>query len=189
MKKLLTLLVMAGYALAAPALAQAPDPKLEWATKVVTLQQGPELERLVAQLSSSATQDLIANWEPRLKTNVPKAKQAKATEELNIELQKYSDDVSKIIGSRVGKVSTETLVPAYMERFSLEELKQIATFFESPVIKKYQLAAPELGNMFVEKLVTSVRPDVASRAKIFDESASKIVGSAPPAAAGKPSKK
>ena len=189
MKKLLSALAIAGLAFSSLSQAQTPDPKLEWATKVVALQQGPELERLVAQLSQSATQDLIVNWEPRLQSNVPKAKQAKATEDLNAELQKYADDVSKIIGGKVAAVSTASLVPAYVERFTLEELKQIATFFDSPVIKKYQAASPELGNMFVQKLVDSVRPDVAARAKKFDESAITIVGTTPPAASSKPARK
>ena len=33
--------------------AQTPDAKTEWATKVVTLQQGPELDRLVSQLAAA----------------------------------------------------------------------------------------------------------------------------------------
>ncbi|MES2979805.1 MAG: DUF2059 domain-containing protein [Pseudomonadota bacterium] len=179
MKKLLTALALAGLAFSASSQAQTADPKLEWATKVVALQQGPELDRLVAQLAGSATQDLIANWEPRLQTSVPKARQAKAMEDLNGELKKYSDEVSKIIGDKVTKVSTDTLVPAYMERFTLDELKQISAFFESPVIKKYQGVAPQMGSLFVEKLVEASRTEVVARARQFDESATKIVGTAP----------
>jgi hypothetical protein len=186
MKYFLTALAFAAVA-AGPALAQNTDPKLEWANKVVSLQQGPELDRLVAQLSASASQDLIANWEPRLMNNVPKARQPKATEELNAELQKYSDEVAAIISGKVKTVSAATLVPAYVERFSLDELKQIAAFFESPVIKKYQSVSPQLGSLFVEKLVEASRADVTARAKRFDQSAEKIVGAAPaPAAPARP---
>ena len=179
MKKLFVALAMAGTFCALPMHAQTVDPKIEWATKVVALQQGPELDRLVQQLSGSAAQELIAKWGPKLETNVSKAKQQKASEDLNAELKKYADDTSSLISKQVSKVSTDALVPAYAERFTLDELKQIAAFFESPAIKKYQTTAPELGNIFVQKLVEASRPDVMARSKQFDDAAAKIVGNAP----------
>jgi hypothetical protein len=193
MKKLIITLAMTGLAslTCSTALhAQTPDPKTEWAKKVVALQQGPELDRLVDQLAGSTAQDLIAKWGPKLEANVPKAKQQKASEDLNAELKKYADDAKQLIGKQVSKVSADALVPAYTERFTLEELKQIAAFFESPAIKKYQTTAPELGNIFVQKLVDATRSDVVARVKQFDDAALKIIGTAPAApGAGKPAKK
>ena len=179
MKKLITTLALAGLACTTALHAQTADPKTEWAAKVVALQQGPELERLVAQLAGGSTQDLIANWAPKLEANVPKAQQKKASDDMNAELKKYADDANKLISKQVSKVSADVLVPAYAERFTLEELKQIASFFESPAIKKYQTTAPELGNMFVQKLIDASRADVQARAKQFDSAALKIVGSKP----------
>ena len=174
-------------------MAQTTNSKTDLAAKVVTLQQGPELDRLVIQLAGSTTQQLIANWGPKLETNVPKVRQEKASEELNAELKKYADDTVQLITKQVKKVSADVLVPAYAERFTQEELQQIAAFFESPVIKKYQAAAPELGNTFVQKLVEASRADVLVRARQFDDAALKIVGNSPSASpdpkAGKPAKK
>ncbi|SFB75048.1 hypothetical protein SAMN05216344_102244 [Polaromonas sp. OV174] len=186
MKKLMTALAIASLGFTAALHAQTPDAKTELAKKVVALQQGPELERLVAQLAGSTTQDLIANWGPKLEANVPKAKQQKASEDLNAELKKYATDTTQLIGNQVKKVSTDILVPAYAERFTQEELQQIAMFFESPAIKKYQATAPELGKVFIEKLIEASRPDVLARAKQFDDAALKIVG--PDAVAPKASK-
>ena len=179
MKKLLIAVALSSLALASTAQTQPADPKIEWATKAVALQQGPELERLVSQLADSATQDILQNWTPKLQSDVPKAKQAQAKEGLNSELKKYFDDVSKAINGKVSKVSAEALIPAYVERFSLDELKQLVAFFESPAVKKYQSAAPELGSVFVKKLIEATKDDVAARTRQFDEAAMKIVGSAP----------
>lgn len=191
MKKLITTLALAGLACATTLHAQtaAADPKTEWAAKIVALQQGPELDRLVGQLAGSTTQDLIANWGPKLEANVPKAQQKKASEDLNAELKKYSDDAAKLIAKQVSKVSTDVLVPAYAERFTLEELKQIAAFFESPAIKKYQSTAPELGNTFIQKLIDASRADVMARVKQFDAAAQKIVGGTGTPKANQPAKK
>ncbi len=183
MKKLLTGLAIASFAICSVGHAQTADPKLEWATKVVASQQGPELDRLVAQLADSAIQEVLQNWGPKLQTSVPKARQQQATDDLNAELKKYFEDVSKVISGKVSKVSTDALIPAYMERFTLDELKQIAAFFESPAIKKYQAAAPELGSFFVKQLVDATRSDVTARVRQFDEAAARIVGSAPAAKA------
>ncbi len=169
--------------------AQAPfvaDPKLDWAIKVVALQQGPDMDRLVASLAGGTTQDMINNWQPRMLASVAKPDQAKVTAELDAELQKYANEVNKIIRSKLQKVSTDALVPLYLERFTLEELKQIATFLEAPAIRKYQGIAPELGSIFANKLVEASRAEVIARAKQFDEAATRIVGPAPataPAAA------
>lgn len=193
MKKLILTLAISGLASLACSTAlyaQTPDPKTEWAKKVVALQQGPELDRLVAQLVGSTAQALIAKWAPKLEANVPKAKQKKASDDLNAELKKYAEDTNQLIGKQVSKVSADALVPAYAERFTLEELKQIAAFFESPAIKKYQTTAPELGNIFVQQLVEASRSDVVARVKQFDDAALKIVGTAPAApGAGKPARK
>ena len=184
MKKLLTAIAIACLALSSASYAQqTADPKLQWATKVVALQQGPELDRLVGQLADSATQEVLQNWGPKLQTNVPKARQQQATDELNAELKKCFDDISKVINDKVGKVSTDSLVPAYMDRFTLDELKQLAAFFESPAIKKYQAAAPELGTLLVNQLIEATRTDVTARVKRFDDTAGKIIGETPAAKA------
>jgi len=179
MKKIIATFAIAGLVLSAAVNAQTVDPKLEWAAKAVALQQGPELERLVGQLADSATQDILQNWGPRLQSDVPPAKMEQAKEGLNAELKKYFDDVSYTITNKVGKASNTALIPAYMERFSLDELKQIVAFFESPAVKKYQLAAPELGNLFVKQLIEETRADVSARTRQFDDAATKIMGAAP----------
>ena len=190
MKKLTITLSFAGLALSTALHAQTTDPKTDLAAKVVRLQQGPELDRLIAQLADSTTQELIATWGPRMEANVAKANQQKASEALNAELKKYSDDTNQLITKQVAKVSTDVLVPAYAERFTLEELQQIAAFFESPAIQKYQANSPELGNAFIQKLIDASRTDVLARAKQFDAAALKIVGGPAPAPkASQPAKK
>ena len=183
MKKLLTSLAMSALALSGAAQAQTADPKLEWATKAVALQQGPELERLVSQLAESSSQDIVQSWGVKLRTDVPKEKVEQTAQSLNAELKKYNDDVTKIISSKVNKASADSLIPVYMARFSLDELKQLVAFFESPAVKKYQAAAPELGNVFVNQLIMETRSDVNARAKQFDDAATKIVGTTPKAPA------
>ena len=179
MKNIVAVFALAGLAFLGSVQAQTADSKLEWATKAVALQQGPELDRLIGQLAESSSQNVVQNWGAKMRANVPQAQIEKAAASLNVELKKYNDDVSRIIKDKVTKASTDSLIPAYMERFSVEELKQLVAFFESPAIKKYQAEAPAFGGIFVNQLILETRSDVAARAKQFDDVATKIVGTAP----------
>jgi len=190
MKKLFAALAFASLALAVTAQAQTADSKLEWATRAVALQQGPELDRLIGQLAESSSQDVVQSWGVKLRANVSETQLEKAAESLNVELKKYNDDVSKIIKNKVSKASADSLIPAYMERFSLGELRQLVAFFESPAVKKYQAAAPALGSIFINQLIMETRAEVTAGDRQFDEAATKIVGIAPkaPAASTAPEK-
>lgn len=179
MNKTLTTLLLAACTFSSGLQAQPADPKLEWATRLVALQQGPDLDSLVEQLATSASQDLIGSWEPRLEIITPAAKQAKVAEEINAEIIKFATDANKIIASKVAQVSRDALVPAYMDRFTLDELKQLTAFFESPAVKKYKATTPALVNVFVQKLIESSRGEIQTRAKQFDEVAGKIAGPLP----------
>ena len=179
MKNIVAVFALAGLAFLGSVQAQTADSKLEWATRAVALQQGPELDRLIGQLAESSSQNVVQNWGAKMRANVPQAQIEKAAASLNVELKKYNDDVSRIIKDKVTKASTDSLIPAYMERFSVEELKQLVAFFESPAIKKYQAEAPAFGGIFVNQLILETRSDVAARAKQFDDVATKIVGTAP----------
>jgi uncharacterized protein len=176
---------------AIPAAAVAPTPaassssssssnananaKLELAGKLVALQRGPDMERMVFQLTSSAVQPVIAKWAPELES-MPKAKVEKAREQLNAELKTLSDATRKLIDTQMSKSADSALLPAYMERFSEEEMGQLLAMFESPIYKKYQRVAPELGNLWVKDVVENTRTAVEDSAKAFDAVATKIVG-------------
>ena len=160
---------------ATPAANANASAKLELAAKLVALQRGPDMERMVFQLTSSAVQPVIAKWAPELES-MPKAKIEKAREQLNAELKTLGDTTRKLIDTQMAKSADSALLPAYLERFSEEEMKQLLAMFESPIYKKYQSLAPELGNLWVKDVVDNTRSAVEDSAKAFDVVAAKIVG-------------
>ena len=179
MKNRFAMLLIAGCVASTLTLAQSASPsaaKRELAVRVVALQQGAEMDRLLAQLAASAVQPMIATWGPKLEANVPQARQQAAADQLNAELKRYGDDATAIIKSKVAKVSDESLVDAYMDRFSEDELRQLNAFFSAPVIRKYQGVAPELGSLLIQKLIEAAKSDMQDRARAFDEVALRIVG-------------
>ncbi len=163
--------------------APANPIKRELAVRVVGLQQGAEMDRLVDQLAGSAVQPLVQFWGGKLEANVAPAEQQAAVEKLNAALDKFNADANAIIKSKLPKVSDESLVGAYLEKFTEDELRQLNAFFSAPVIKKYQALAPELGQLMVRQLMEAARNDIQERARAFDETALQIVGADKPQAA------
>jgi uncharacterized protein len=152
------------------------DAKRDLAVKVANLQKGPEMERMLQQLTRASSEQLVAVWAPRVQ-GMPEAKRKSASDSLNAELKKFEQEALKIFTSRADKLSGEALASSYAEKFSEEELKQLVVMLDAPVFKKYQTLAPELGGAFVQKLIDNARPDLEARAKIFDSAAAKVLGS------------
>ena len=149
--------------------------KREAAAKLVSLQRGPEMDRMTYQLTAGAVQPVIEKWEPRLES-IPAAKQQKARDQLNAEIKTLGDSTRKLIEGQLDKSSETTLLPAYLERFSEEELQQLVNLFEAPAFKKYQTMAPELGNVWVKDVIENTRQTVMDKEKAFDKIAETIVG-------------
>lgn len=173
-------------AFSAGAGAQGADKKLALARQVIAAQQGPELDRLVQQLTAAAVQPEAVRWQQRIEALVPKEQQQKVFTDVDAELKKFGADARKIIQDRLKKANDETLAAAYAEKFSEEELQQLATYFNSPLIKKYQELAPQIANQVVSKVIETSKPPIVERAKTFNAAAAKIVGAGSAAPAGQP---
>ena len=157
----------------APAV-QAQDKK-ELATRIVNLQKTQDMDALIAQLAGTANRAVVEAWLPQL-DRLPAARQKAAADQLDAELRKFNNDVVRLIKSKNDRISLEVLVPAYSERFTADELKQLVAFLESPVIRKYYAANPQMANLLAQKLVDATRNDVVNRTKAFDARAAQIVG-------------
>ncbi|MGA8514802.1 MAG: DUF2059 domain-containing protein [Burkholderiaceae bacterium] len=171
--------------------AQTSDAKRALAVRAVAAQEGPEMNRMLAQLAGSATQQMVANWDERV-SQLPEAKQQSAINAMDAELKKFNDDALKLITAQAAKVRGDALLNAYIERFSEEELKQLVALMEAPVFKKYQSVGPDLGGVYIKAIVDGTRSAVEARSKTFDTAAAKIVGvpAAPPSGASNaPAKK
>lgn len=163
------------------AAAPSSDTKRELAGKLVQLQRGPEMERTAFQLVSSAINPLIAKWSPKLEA-LPKASMEKARDQLNTELKALGEKTRTVIEAQMQKSAEDKLLPAYVERFSEDEMRQLISMFESPVFRKYQEIAPDLGNLWIKDVVDKSGEQVFVNAKAFDEAAEKILGDKPAAA-------
>ena len=77
---------------------------------------------------------------------------------------------------RLVRVEAPGSACGFVGHMTADELKQLVAFLESPVIKKYYAANPQMANLLAQKLVEATRSDVQARIKAFDTRAAQIVG-------------
>ena len=167
---------------AAPA-PQASASKKALAARLVALQQ-PALEQLSLNLVEQPVRQLVGAVDQALKARVSADRQEAVARQIQEEIRKYLDEALPLVRDRASKLGASQLGPAFEEKFTEDELRQIITFQESAANRKLQQVLPEISNGLAQKLVAETRGTVEPRFKALDASLAKLLGIAPAAGAG-----
>ena len=173
----------------APAMGAAPAPavspaKKELVAKVIALHQ-PGIEALARNLAQQPLARMLLPLNQALRANVPADKREAVAKEVDAEGRKYLDDVTPLLRSRATALAPELMTPILEKEFSEEELRQLATWLESPLSKKYAHASVEIQYGLAQKVVADTRAAVEPKLKAFQERIAPMVGlkvAKPPAA-------
>ncbi|MBC7701274.1 hypothetical protein [Aquabacterium sp.] len=179
--------------LALPLSASAQSKK-ELVQKLMVTQQ-PLIDNAAQNLAEQPARQLVGGAKQVLSQAVPPEKREATAKQVDVEIKKYLDGAVPLFRASANKLSASSVAPALEEKFSEDELKQLITILESPVLKKYQAALPDLiGSSFLEKVVLDVRPQLDPklqsaqnnlRAILDTASGGKLSGQAPAAAPAK----
>lgn len=168
---------------AAPAVAPAASSsaaKKELVAKVLKLQQ-PGIEAMARQLAEQPARQMLVQIERALQ-NIPAERREAVARDIEADARKYIDEATPIVRDRAIKLAPTTIGPIIEERFTEDELKQIIAILESPVNRRFQMAAPDMQKAIGEKLVAESRGEVEVKLKAFDQSVAKRLGITPPPA-------
>jgi hypothetical protein len=145
--------------LAVPLSAMAQSKK-ELVQKMMASQQ-PLIDNAAQNIAEQPARQLVASAKQVLQQGVPPEKREATAKQVDVEIKKYLDAAVPLFKASAAKLSTTTVAPALEEKFTEDELKQLITILDSPVLKKYQAALPDLiGPAFLEKVVMDVRPQL-----------------------------
>ena len=168
---------------ASVALTPAVSPaKKALAARLVALQQ-PALEQLARNLVEQPARQLLMAGEQALRAKIPADRQEAVAKQIQDEVRKYLDEAYPLVRDRAVKLGATQLGPAFEEKFSEDELRQIVTFQESTANRKLQQVLPEISNGLAQKLVGETRGAIEPKFKALDASLSKLLGIAPPGSA------
>jgi hypothetical protein len=133
--------------------------KKEWVQKLLATQQ-TSLENTARDLTERPARQLVAAAQPVLAQGVPADKREATAKLVDVEIKKYIDAAFPAVRASTLKLSQTVMAPIFEDKFTEDELKQLVSMLDSPVLKKYQGLLPEVGNALLEKVLIDARPQV-----------------------------
>lgn len=167
---------------ATPAAASSPAKK-ELVNRILVQQQSgvDAVSRGMLQQPVSA---LMQNAGAALQ-QMPADKREAAAKAIEADIKKFVDETAPMLRERATKLAPSTVGTLLEERFSEDELRQIAAWLESPTFKKYGQMAGDMQRALSEKLLAETRPTVEPRLIALEQNVRKHLG-IPAQAASKP---
>lgn len=164
--------------LAVPAQAQT---KKELVTKVLALQQ-PGIEAMARTIAERPAIEMSMAARPYLQ-NVPADKREGVVKAIDAELKKYADEAVPLLRDKAIALTPSTIGAELESNFNEAELKQLISWFESPVIKRFNQLVPGMQRTMSEKLVNETRAQIEPKLKSLEAFMGKQLGVPPPSAA------
>lgn len=191
-----SLLILAIAAACTSVQAQSTPAKKELVARILKIQQ-PAIENMARTLVQEPLVPLMDSADGALQQRVAPEKREAVAKAIQADARKYVDETVPLVRDRAIKLAPTTVGPVLEEKFTEDELKQIVTMLESPVLAKFQQAGGELQRLLIEKVVADTRGQVETKFRALEDATAKRLGvptgpaaapAAKPAASG-PAKK
>jgi hypothetical protein len=164
---------------AVSAAAQAPAPsspaKKDYAARIVKLQQAG-IENMARNLAEQPAIELMGSAANALPARVAKDRQEAVAKEIQADVRKYLDEAVPLVQARAVKLAPGTVGALLEEKFTEDELKQLATMLEAPVYGKFQKMGDEMQKALADKLVADTRATIEPKVRALEQSVGKRLG-------------
>lgn len=180
-RKSLLILAIAASACASVQ-AQSTPAKKEAIARILKVQQAG-IENMARALVQDSVLPLMDAAGGALQQRVAADKREAMAKEMQADARKYVDDTTGVVRQRAVQLAPGVVTPMLEAKFSEEELKQLATLLESPVLAKFNALGGEMQRALLEKVVAETRPQVEPRLRALEENFAKKLGvpASPPA--------
>jgi len=169
--------MMMASALALTAVSAHADGKTDQIQRLPMAQKS-ELDGVATNLTQSPARQLMSQLVQPAMGLVPAEKREATAKQIDAELQKYLDAATPIVKASANKTGVPAIASVLADKFTEDELKQLAAMLESPIIKKYQAALPEVQKAMLEKITADARPQVDPKLQALQENVRKILDTA-----------
>ncbi len=173
-RKSLLILAIAASACASVQ-AQSTPAKKEAIARILKVQQGG-IENMARALVQDSVLPLMDAAGGALQQRVAADKREALAKEMQADARKYVDDTTGMVRQRALQLAPGVVTPMLESKFSEEELKQLATLLESPVLAKFNALGGEMQRALLEKVVADTRPQVEPRLRALEENFAKKLG-------------
>ena len=190
-KKLLLSTLVLCFAILASSQAQAQSQtspaKKALVARVLKIQQ-PVIEGTATALAERPAIEMVDRANAVIGTRVAPEKREPLAKEIQADVKKYLDDTVPFVRDRAVKLAPQTIGALLEAKLSEEELKQLATFLESPAYNKFQQIGGDMQKSLLEKLLADTRSTVEPRVNALDQAIAKRLSAASPATPAAPAK-
>lgn len=159
---------------AAPA-APASPAKRELVQRVLKAQQGG-VDAVAQALAEAPAMQLMQQAGAALQQRVPADKREAVAKEIQADVKKYADEAVPLLRDRAQKLAPSVLGPMLEERFNEDELRQLATWMESPVSRKYAQMGGEMQRALAERVANDARSVMEPKLQALQASMAKRLG-------------
>jgi hypothetical protein len=189
-KTLISVSLLAALAASAQTLPPAPSTagspgKKDAIARILKAQQ-PAIEALARGMVERPALEIMSSAASVLPARIPKEKQDAVGKEIEADIRRYVDESVPVVQRRAVALAPSTIGAVLEEKFSEDELKQIASALENPALVKYQGTVPVMQQSLGEKLVAETRPQIEPKVKALEEQVGKRLGITNGAAAPAP---
>jgi uncharacterized protein len=168
---------------ATAAQAQSTPAKKELVARILKAQQ-PGIEAMARSLVEQPAIELMGNAANALPERVAKDRQDAVAKEIEADVQKYVSDAFPLVRDRAVRLAPGTIGALLEERFTEDELKQVASIMESPVYNKFQRMGEDMQQVLIDKVVADTRAAIEPKVRTLEQAIARRLGvnPAPPAA-------
>lgn len=165
--------------------ADSSPAKKELVARILKLQQ-PAIEQMTLSVLSTPVNQLGQRAMIALRNNVPEDKRESAATAVEGSLRKFVEDNGPPLVDKGVKLAPSTMGVALDEKFTEDELRQLITWLESPVNKKFAEVAPQLQQSFTAKLIENNGKQLDEKFNALQATVGKQLGLEPQSGASAP---
>ena len=183
-KSLLILAIAAASASVSAQAQQTSTPaKKELVARILKIQQ-PAIDTMAQSLVQEPLGPLLERADAALQQRVPAEKREAVAKDIQTDTRKFVEETVPVVRDRATKLAPTVVGPILEEKFTEDELKQIAGIMESPVYGKFQRMGDDMQKALVEKLVPDTRATVEPKVRALEQKVAGRLGVTAPAAGG-----
>ena len=164
----------------APLQAASTPAKKALVSRILKVQQ-PVIESMSRAMAERPAQAVMEKAGMALANSVPADKREATAKDIESLVKKYLDEALPLVSSRALKLAPTTVGTLLEDKFSEADLKQLATFLESPVYNKYQQLSGDMQKVLLEKLLADTRGAIEPKVVALDQAVGKRLSANAPA--------
>ena len=165
--------------------AQSTPAKKELAARILKAQQ-PGIDQLARGLVEEPALEMMARASAALPNRVAAERREAVAKDIQGDARRFVDETMPIVRERAIRLAPSTVGALLEEKFTEDELKQIATMLESPAFAKFQQFGGDMQKVLAEKVVADTRPQVEPKVRALEETIARRLGVTPNAAGSAP---